>query len=346
VLYSIARPFLFALDAERAHWLTLAGLDLSKKLGISRFIGGDAVTAPQQLMGLQFPNSVGLAAGLDKNAEHIDALSDLGFGHIEVGTVTPRPQPGNPPARLFRINRAHALINRMGFNNHGVEKLCANVRSARYKGILGINIGKNFDTPIKNALHDYVHCLHAVYEFASYVTVNISSPNTQDLRSLQEGAALEKLLSGLADERQVLEKKVGRRVPLVLKIAPDLDEHDIRHVAHSACSYDIDAIIATNTTLSRAGVENLTHANESGGLSGAPLRTRSTKVIRLLSETLAGRLPIIAAGGIMCARDALEKISAGASLVQLYTGLIYRGPNLVNECARALADNHEAAKTG
>lgn len=344
MLYSLARPLLFALDAEHAHRLTLAGLDLSKKLGIARYIGGDRVMAPRQVMGLQFPNSVGLAAGLDKNAEHVDALSDLGFGFIEVGTVTPRPQPGNPPRRLFRIGRAKALINRMGFNNHGVERLIANIRASRYTGILGVNIGKNFDTPIERALDDYLHCLRAVYNFASYVAVNISSPNTQDLRSLQEGAALEHLLSGLAGEREVLEKQCGRRVPLAVKIAPDLDESDARHVAHTVCRFDIDAIIATNTTLSRAGVEDLRHANERGGLSGAPLQTRSTNIVRLLSEALAGRIPIIAVGGIMCAADALEKISAGATLVQLYTGLIYRGPRLVSECARALAAERQPAK--
>ena len=344
MLYSLARPLLFALDAERAHRLTLAGLDLSGKLGFTRFIAGRAVNAPLQVMGLQFPNAVGLAAGLDKNAEHVDALAELGFGFIEVGTVTPRPQPGNNPRRLFRVTRARALVNRMGFNNHGVETLLANIRASRYTGILGVNIGKNFDTPIDRALDDYLHCLRAVYDFASYVTVNISSPNTLNLRSLQEGAALENLLTGIADERAVLETTHGRRVPLAVKIAPDLDETDVRHVADAAYRYDIDAIIATNTTVSRTGVENLPNANESGGLSGAPLQARSTKIVRLLAESLAGRLPIIAVGGIMCAADALEKISAGASLVQLYTGLVYRGPRLVSECARALAVGPKSAQ--
>jgi dihydroorotate dehydrogenase len=343
VLYSLARPLLFALDAERAHRLTLAGLELSNKLGLTTFIAGRAVNAPLQVMGLQFPNAVGLAAGLDKNAEHVDALSALGFGFIEVGTVTPRPQPGNIPRRLFRVTRARALVNRMGFNNHGVDTLVTNIRASRYAGILGVNIGKNFDTPIDRALDDYLHCLRAVYNVASYVTVNISSPNTQDLRSLQEGAALENLLAGIADERTVLEKTYGRRVPLAVKIAPDLDEPDVRHVADAACRNDIDAIIATNTTVSRTGVENLRNAAESGGLSGAPLQAQSTKIVRLLSESLAGQLPIIAVGGIMCAADALEKISAGASLVQLYTGLVFRGPCLVSECARALAIGHETA---
>jgi len=344
VFYSLARPLLFALDAERAHRLTLAGLDLARHFGIARYAGGGTVKAPQQVMGLKFPNSVGLAAGLDKNAEHVDALADLGFGFIEVGTVTPRPQAGNPPRRLFRVSRAKALINRMGFNNQGVERLSANIRASRYRGILGVNIGKNADTPIERALDDYLLCMRAVYEFASYVAVNISSPNTQDLRSLQEGAALDHLLSGLAAEREALQKRYNRRVPLAVKIAPDLAEPDVRHVAQAVCRYGLDAVIATNTTLSRAGIENLRHANESGGLSGAPLRTRSTDTVRLLSETLAGRLPIIAVGGVMCAADAREKISAGASLVQLYTGLIYRGPRLVAECARAIAAEHQHTK--
>ncbi len=337
MLYSLARPFLFALDAERAHRLTLAGLDLSTMLGVARFIFGRPVNAPLRVMGLQFPNAVGLAAGLDKNGEHIDALSTLGFGFIEVGTVTPRPQPGNAPPRLFRITRKRALINRMGFNNHGVEKLAANVRASRYTGVLGVNIGKNFDTPIDNALDDYVVCLRAVYDFASYVAINISSPNTQNLRTLQESAALEKLLAGVAGEREDLAKAHGRRVPLAVKIAPDLDEPDVRHVAEVACQNDIDAIIATNTTLSRSGVEGLRNADQTGGLSGAPLQAQSTRIVRLLSDLLAGKLPIIAAGGVMCAADALEKVSAGASLVQLYTGLIYQSPQLVSECAHALA---------
>jgi len=345
VLYSLARPLLFALDAERAHHLTLAGLDFTTRLGIAKCIAGRAVKAPLQVMGLQFSNAVGLAAGLDKNGEHIDSLAALGFGFVEIGTVTPRPQPGNPPKRLFRVVRARALINRMGFNNHGVEKLAANVRSSRYTGVIGVNIGKNFDTPIERALDDYVHCLRTVYDFASYVAINISSPNTQNLRSLQQGAALENLLAGVAREREVLTKTQGRRVPLAVKIAPDLDESDVRHVAEMACRFDIDAIIATNTTITRSEIANLPNAHEAGGLSGAPLRAQSTKIVRLLADSLAGRLPIIAVGGIMCAADALEKVSAGATLVQLYTGLIYRGPKLVSECARALAVVPGSAQT-
>ena len=335
-MYALARPLLFALDPERAHRITLTALDVADKLGIARCLGGHAIDSPHNVMGLDFPNPVGLAAGLDKNAEHVDSLSRLGFGFIEVGTVTPRPQPGNPPQRLFRLPQAQALINRMGFNNHGVECLIANLRTTRFRGILGINIGKNFDTPIERALDDYRYCLRAVYEYASYVTINISSPNTQNLRSLQEGPALENLLSGLNLERKTLSDRHGRRAPIAVKISPDLDKPDVAFVAQAACRYDMDAIIATNTTITRQGVETLRSANQAGGLSGAPLREQSTRIVAWLAESLAGQLPIIAVGGITKAGDAIEKISAGASLIQLYTGLIYRGPRLVSECARAL----------
>ncbi|UCD68683.1 MAG: quinone-dependent dihydroorotate dehydrogenase [Betaproteobacteria bacterium] len=336
MLYSLARPLLFALDPERAHDIALTGLHMAARLGIARGFAGSKVNTPTTVMGLAFPNPVGLAAGLDKNAEHIDSLSQLGFGFLEVGTVTPRPQPGNPPKRLFRIATARALINRMGFNNCGVEQFVSNVRAARYKGVLGINIGKNFDTPIERALDDYRYCLRAVYEYASYVTINISSPNTQNLRSLQEGPALDQLLAGLARERKDLSEKRGRRVPIALKIAPDLDRADVDFAAQCACRNEMDAIIATNTTVARPGIEDLRDADQAGGLSGAPLRERATTIVGWLSESLAGQLPIIAVGGIMNAVDAVEKVSAGASLIQLYTGLIYRGPRLVSECAQAL----------
>ena len=339
MLYSLARPLLFSLDPERAHDVTLRALDLANRLGMARFVAGPEVRAPRTIMGLSFPNPVGLAAGLDKNAEHIDALSRLGFGFLEVGTVTPRPQPGNPPKRLFRVRQAQALINRMGFNNEGVDRFVANVRASHYKGILGINIGKNFDTPIEHALGDYQYCLRGVYACASYVTINISSPNTQNLRSLQEGPALEHLLSGLARERNALSDRYGRRVPIAIKISPDLDKSDVQFGAEAAVRHDMDAIIATNTTTSRTGIEQLQHADQAGGLSGAPLRERATRIVQWLAETLAGDLPIIAAGGIMSAADATEKVAAGASLVQLYTGLIYRGPRLIGECARALRDS-------
>lgn len=336
MLYSLARPLMFALDPERAHDMALGSLDLAARLGIAKNVAGATVSSPTTVMGLDFPNPVGLAAGLDKNAEHIDSLSQLGFGFLEVGTVTPRPQPGNPPKRLFRIESAQALINRMGFNNHGVEQFVMNVRAARFKGILGINIGKNFDTPIERALDDYRYCLRAVYESASYVTINVSSPNTQNLRSLQEGQALDHLLAGLALEREELSDTHSRRVPIALKIAPDLDQADVGFAAQSACRHGMDAIIATNTTVARPGIENLRNADQAGGLSGAPLRERATTIVGWLSESLDGQLPIIAVGGIMNAADAVEKVSAGASLIQLYTGLIYRGPRLVSECADAL----------
>ncbi len=336
MFYTLARPILFALDPERAHDIALWTLSIVARLGLARRLSGRAISAPTTVMGLTFPNPVGLAAGLDKNAEYIDALSHLGFGFLEVGTVTPRPQRGNPRKRLFRISKAQALINRMGFNNDGVERFVTNVGAARYRGILGINIGKNFDTPIDRAIEDYRHCLRNVYHCANYVTINISSPNTQNLRSLQEGPALDHLLAGLADERDQLSDIHGRRVPVAVKISPDLDKHDVEFVAQSACRYGVDAIIATNTTVSRDGLQGLRHADQIGGLSGAPLRERATQTVVWLSDALAGQLPIIAAGGIMSAADAVEKISAGASLIQLYTGLIFRGPGLVTECAQAL----------
>jgi dihydroorotate dehydrogenase len=287
-------------------------------------------------MGLEFPNPVGLAAGLDKNGAHIDALACLGFGFIEVGTVTPRPQPGNPPPRLFRIPQARALINRMGFNNDGVERLVANVRRSRYRGVLGINIGKNFDTPIERAVDDYLACLQRVYEYASYVAVNISSPNTRDLRSLQQAPALEQLLSALAHERERLASRHGRRVPLAVKVAPDLDETETRTIAALLIAHGIDAVIATNTTLSREGVEQWPGSGHGGGLSGAPLAKMSNRTIHWLAEALGERVPIIGVGGIVSGDDACEKVRAGATLVQLYTGLIYRGPALVAEAVRAL----------
>lgn len=339
MLYGLVRPLLFAIEAERAHRVTLAALNIADALGIVRCVAGAAVENPRNVMGIDFPNPIGLAAGLDKNGDHIRALSKLGFGFIEIGTVTPRPQPGNPPPRLFRIPAAQALINRMGFNNHGVERLVRNVRAAHYTGVLGINIGKNFDTPIERAGDDYVYCLRLVYDHASYVTVNISSPNTQNLRDLQQGAALEDLLAALDRERDALAKTHGRRVPIALKIAPDLDETDVRFVAETACRHHFDAIIATNTTISRTGVENLPHGNEAGGLSGAPLREQSTRIVRWLSTALAGRLPIIAAGGILSTEDAMEKIAAGASLIQLYSGLVYCGPQLIAQCARAVGQS-------
>jgi dihydroorotate dehydrogenase len=287
-------------------------------------------------MGLHFPNPVGLAAGLDKNGAYIDALAALGFGFIEIGTITPRPQPGNPKPRMFRIPSANAIINRLGFNNEGVDRLVENVRRARWRGILGINIGKNLTTPLEDALSDYRVCLRKVYAHASYVTVNISSPNTKGLRDLQEPDHLATLLSGLEREREALAESSGRYVPLALKIAPDLDHEQIGTIAGLTRKHGFDAIIATNTTVDRDGVGTLVHGNEPGGLSGAPLTRKSTKVMHELAACTGGAIPLIGVGGIMSRADARERIAAGASLVQLYTGLIYTGPGLVRECIDAL----------
>jgi len=287
-------------------------------------------------MGLDFPNPVGLAAGLDKDGECIKAWEALGFGFIEVGTVTPRPQAGNPKPRMFRLPPAQALINRMGFNNRGVDFLVEQVRRTRFKGVLGINIGKNADTPVERASDDYLIGLRKVYPWASYIAVNISSPNTPGLRDLQYGEALDRLLAALKEEQQRLADVHGRYVPLAIKIAPDLADVDVRTVGQALLRHGMDAVIATNTTFSRAGVESLPHAQEAGGLSGAPLMARSTEVVVRLADVLEGRLPIIAVGGILSGADAAAKIAAGASLVQLYTGFIYRGPELIREAVQAL----------
>ena len=337
MLYSLARPFLFQLDPERAHRSTMHALAIAHRVGLTGLIAGRAPSSPRKVMGLEFPNPVGLAAGLDKNGEYIDALGALGFGFIEVGTVTPRPQPGNPAPRLFRLAQAHAIINRLGFNNDGVERLLMNIARARYGGILGINIGKNFDTPFERAAQDYLYCLRKVYTAASYITVNISSPNTANLRQLQQAGELDRLLGALDGERRKLADHHGRRVPLAVKIAPDLTQADIAGMAALFIEHSIDAVIATNTTTSREGVDGLPDADQAGGLSGAPLKVPSTEVVRQLATALAGRLPIIAAGGILSGADAHEKIAAGASLVQLYSGLVYEGPALVGKVAEALA---------
>ncbi len=335
-MYALIRPLLFGLDAETAHGLTLKALDYAHRLGVLPLLADKAECKPRTVMGLAFPNPVGLAAGLDKNGDHIDALAALGFGFIEVGTVTPRPQPGNPKPRLFRLPQARAIINRMGFNNDGVDRLVENVKRSRYRGILGINIGKNFDTPIENAVEDYLIGLRKVYPHASYVTVNISSPNTKNLRQLQQASELERLLDALKREQESLARTHGKHVPLALKIAPDLETEEIIQIADLLLQYRIDGVIATNTTLSRQGVEDLPHGEEGGGLSGAPLRLKSTSVVKQLSLALQDKIPIIGVGGILEGLDAEEKIRAGASLVQLYSGLIYRGPPLVGEICRAL----------
>ncbi len=335
--YCLVKPFVFALDPETAHELTLAGLAALQKTGVLPAYR-PLRASPVTVMGLEFPNRVGLAAGLDKNGEIIDALATWGFGFIEVGTVTPRPQPGNPRPRLFRLPEAQGIINRMGFNNRGVDALVANVRTARFKGILGINIGKNFDTPIEKAADDYLACLDKVYALASYVAVNISSPNTKNLRQLQGESELDALLGALRTRQTELADKHGRYVPMALKIAPDLDEAQIVNIADALRPHRLDGVIATNTTLAREGVEHLKHGNQAGGLSGAPLFERSTGVLRRLTLALAGELPVIAAGGIVDGGKAKAKLDAGAALLQIYSGIVFKGPELVGECIRATAD--------
>ena len=332
--YNLLRPLLFLLDPETAHAVTLRSLDLLRRTRLS--ICQPVACEPTRIMGLTFPNPVGLAAGLDKNGAYIDALATLGFGFIEIGTVTPRPQSGNPKPRLFRIPRAQAIINRMGFNNEGVDKLLINVANTRYQGILGINIGKNADTPLANAVDDYLICLRKVYRIASYITINISSPNTAGLRQLQQTPELNNLLRRLKNEQIRLSDQHGRYTPLAIKIAPDMDLVQIGQIAQLLIKHRMDGVIATNTTLSRDGLENLTHSDESGGLSGAPLAARSNTIIRSLAGYLQGAIPIIGVGGIMQPADARVKIMAGASLVQLYSGLIYQGPELVTETIRTL----------
>jgi dihydroorotate dehydrogenase len=334
--YPLLRPFLFQLDPEIAHDLTLTLLRMPGA-GLLAWITALGIpAAPRRVMGIEFPNPVGLAAGLDKDGECIPLWRALGFGFVEIGTVTPRPQPGNPKPRMFRLPRARALINRLGFNNQGVDRLVERVRRADFRGVLGINIGKNADTPIERAADDYRLGLRKVYPWASYVAVNISSPNTPGLRDLQYGAPLDRLLEALKSEQARLAAEHGRYVPLAIKIAPDLADADLPTVGQALLRHELDAVIATNTTFSRAGVEGLPYAGEVGGLSGAPLLARSTAVVGQLRNILEGKLPIIAAGGILSGADAAAKIAAGASLVQLYTGFIYRGPELIREAVRAL----------
>ncbi|TMG85343.1 MAG: quinone-dependent dihydroorotate dehydrogenase [Betaproteobacteria bacterium] len=341
MVYPFFRPLLFALDPETAHDLSLAGLDAAASLGIAQLVAPRLPPSPVEAMGLSFPNRIGVAAGLDKDAAHIDGLATLGFGFIECGTVTPRTQPGNPKPRLFRLPEAEALINRLGFNNGGIDQFVANVRRARFGprsgGILGLNIGKNFDTPNERAFYDYLTCLRAVHGYASYVTVNISSPNTQGLRELQDERALDVLLAALKAEQMKLADLHGKYTPLVVKIAPDLEVEEIRRIARTLVARRIDGVVATNTTVDHAAVAGRPYADEDGGLSGRPLKDKSTAVIRTLAAALDGALPIIGVGGILSGADAKEKIEAGATLVQIYTGLIYKGPELVAEIARALA---------
>ncbi len=335
-IYSLASPLLFQFDAEASHDFTLKSLKTAERLGALKLYPEPPVCQPRQVMGITFANPVGLAAGLDKNAAVIDGMAALGFGFIEVGTVTPRPQPGNPKPRLFRVKEAEGIINRFGFNNLGVDNLIENVKASKYKGILGINIGKNFDTPMENAVDDYLICMRKVYAYATYITVNISSPNTKNLRALQEKEALSHLLATLKLEQTKLAETHGKYVPITLKIAPDLEREQINEIADLLMEHKIDGVIATNTTLARDTVQGMEHADEAGGLSGAPVRAKSTLVIQQLSQRLQGELPIIGVGGILSGADAVEKIAAGADLVQIYSGLIYKGPVLVHDICRAL----------
>jgi dihydroorotate dehydrogenase len=338
--YPIARTLLFGLDAEAAHDLTLATLERLQRSPLHLVLAARRVDDPVTMAGLRFPNRIGLAAGLDKNGRCIDAFGDLGFGFVEVGTVTPRAQPGNPKPRIFRLPEAQALINRLGFNNDGLATFVANVRrSRRFRasgGILGLNIGKNATTPIERAADDYLAALQGVYPHADYVTVNISSPNTQDLRSLQSDAALDALLAALTERREALAQRHARRVPLFVKIAPDLDDSQIEAIATTLRRHGLDGVIATNTTVARDAVRHLPHGQETGGLSGAPVFAASNRVIGALRARLGPDFPIIGVGGVMSGADAAAKLYAGADLVQIYTGLIYQGPGLVTEAARAM----------
>jgi len=336
IIYPFVRRFFFSLDAEKAHLIGLKAIKLLHSAKLSRLFFGKPIASPKMVMGLKFPNAVGLAAGLDKNGDYIEGLAAVGFGFVEIGTVTPRPQPGNPQPRLFRIPEAQAIVNRMGFNNKGVEHLVQQVKRAQIDAIIGINIGKNFDTPVESAADDYKICLQQVYEFADYITINISSPNTPGLRTLQFGDELKHLLDVLKAEQKVLTDKTQKYVPLAVKIAPDMQDSDIQLIAELLLEKEIDAVIATNTTISRAAVKGLHHAEEQGGLSGVPVLEQSTHVVRILAQHLNGKMPIIAAGGIFSAQDAQDKISAGAELVQIYTGFIYQGHELIRECAQAL----------
>ena len=337
MLYHSLRPFLFALDPETAHRLGLKSLDVLTRLGAASLVASPAPRVPVRVMGLDFPNPVGLAAGLDKDGEHIDALAALGFGFLEIGAVTPRAQPGNARPRLFRLCEAEALINRLGFNNRGVDALVENIRGTGYRGVLGVNIGRNFDTANERAADDYLACLRKVYPHASFVTANVSSPNTTDLRALQGPDNFDDLIAALATERDALAKRYGNRVPLAVKIAPDMNDAGIEMIADRVAARGIDAVIATNTTVSREGVGHLPASREPGGLSGAPLKALATAVVGRLRRQLPASVAVIGVGGIASAADAREKLDAGANLVQLYTALVYRGPGLVGEIVRGLA---------
>ncbi len=346
-MYGIARPFLFGLDAERAHGLGLVALETAYRSGLNPLLARHARPLPTRAFGLTFRNPVGLAAGLDKNGAHIDALLALGFGFVEVGTVTPEPQSGNPKPRMFRLPRHNAIINRLGFNNDGIEALLRNVgRARRRDGLLGINIGRNKDTPNELASSDYLFCLERVYPVADYITVNISSPNTAGLRELQEEQALRRLIGTLREEQERLASQHGRYVPLLVKVAPDLSDDDIDAAARVLADMRVDGVIATNTTVSRIAVQEHPLARETGGLSGGPLMNKSTAVLRMLRTRLPDSIPLIGVGGILSGADAAKKMAAGATLVQCYTGLVYRGPALIGECVEAIRRRKEAPSRG
>ena len=335
-MYALARSLLFCLDAERAHDLSLKAIETAYRTGLNPLVASKPRPLPTRAFGIDFANPVGLAAGLDKNAAHVDALASLGFGFIEVGTTTPRAQPGNPKPRMFRLPEYEAVINRLGFNNGGVDALVANAERARYDGVLGINIGKNKDTPNERALDDYLFCLERVYARASYVTVNISSPNTQGLRDLQEEETLRRFIGGICEAGERHAARHGRRKPILLKIAPDLSDSELDAIAEVLRNSAIDGLICTNTTIDRDAVAGHRHAGEAGGLSGKPVFAKSTAVLRGMAGRLDGRMPLVGVGGIVSGADAAAKIEAGASLVQFYTGMVYRGPGLISESVEAI----------
>ncbi len=335
-LYPLLRPLLFSLDPETAHEVTLKLLKLAHISGLGKLIYPTIDNKPVKVMGLDFKNPVGLAAGMDKNGDYIAALGALGFGFVEIGTVTPRPQPGNPKPRLFRLPEHQAIINRMGFNNSGVDHLLGQIKKSSYSNILGINIGKNFDTPIENAVDDYLIGLRKAYTSASYITINISSPNTKNLRQLQQGDEIKALIAALKEEQLKLQQEHGAYVPLAIKIAPDLTDDEITHIAGLLLEFEIDGVIATNTTIARDKIAGHPLAQEAGGLSGAPVKDQATHVVRGLAAECQGKIAIIAVGGILNVEDAQEKLQAGASLVQIYSGMIYRGPQLIEDIVKSL----------
>jgi dihydroorotate dehydrogenase len=339
MFYDLARKVLFATDPETAHELSMESLRMGHRLGATR-IFCKARNQPVSCMGLEFPNPVGVAPGLDKNGDYFEALGSLGFGFVEIGTVTPRPQPGNPKPRVFRLTDAQAMINRLGFNNKGVDHLVRQVKSHSFKGVLGINIGKNFDTPNENAVDDYLHCFEKVYPYADYITVNISSPNTKNLRDLQGEAELDLLLGSINRKRSELSEAFDHRVPVALKVAPDLEKDALPAIAQTVSHHEMDAVIATNTTISRDEVKGMKHADEAGGLSGAPLKAKADETLRALRKLLPDEIAMIGVGGITKGQDAVDKLDLGADLVQFYTGMVYRGPELLNECLQAIANRN------